>query len=109
MESSKKEGGAVRKRESKLKPPKNYYSKSHSSSLPQLKKSLPPLQTNVFGFKSKLLSDEDSSTGSEDPYDTPDIVSSCDSKVSIIARNKTYLPAHFFRETPLSLMTVLEF
>ena len=86
MESSKQEGGAVRKRESKLKPPKNYYSKSHSSSLPQLKKSLPPLQTNVFGFKSKLLSDEDSSTGSKDPYDTPDIVSSCDSKVSIIAR-----------------------
>ena len=86
MESSKKEGGAVSKRESKLKPPKNYYSKSHSSSLPQLKKSLPPLQTNVFGFKSKLLSDEDSSTGSKDPYDTPDIVSSCDSKVSIIAK-----------------------
>ena len=64
------QGGAVKKRVSKLKPPKNYSSK-YGSSIPKLispKSSQPFIQEDKSG---------------KEACDTPDIVSSCDSKVTI--------------------------
>ena len=76
----KSEAGAVRKRESKLRPPKNYHPRSKGSTIS--KKTTSSLSA-TFGYKPHFVSGDDQgiSSGGKEPYDTPDIVSSCDSKV----------------------------
>ena len=78
----KTEAGAVRKRESKLRPPKNYHPRSKGSSLTISKKPTSSVSA-TFGYKPHFASGDDPgiSSGGKEPYDTPDIVSSCDSKV----------------------------
>ena len=76
------DAGTVRKRESKLRPPKNYHPRSKGSALTFIKKQTSSLSA-TFGYKPQFNSGDDQGTsfGGKDPYDTPDVVSSCDSKV----------------------------
>ena len=76
----KTEAGAVRKRESKLRPPKNYHPRSKGSALTFSKNPTSSVSA-TFGYKPQFISDPGISSGGKEPYDTPDIVSSCDSKV----------------------------
>ena len=80
----------VRKRESKLRPPKNYHPRSKGSSVAFSKKPASSLAA-TFGYKPvQIVGEAELGLSSvKDPYDTPDIVSSCDSKVSTYFHHPT--------------------